>query len=106
MARAVLLAYIPLIPVSGFIDRTSGFVSLSIDRSSKGLGVEKFEGTLMSPESVPAEDQVIGPCAPDVAGQKAEFMIVANSKQTGRQLVIFLHDVVGLGFHEKPFCPR
>jgi len=91
-------------PVSGFIDRNSGFVSLSIDRTSKGLGIEQFEGSMMSPESVPADDRVVGACAPEASGENTQVMIVANSKQTGRQLVIFLYDVVGLGFHEKPFC--
>lgn len=91
-------------PVSGFIDRNSGFVSLSIDRTSKGLGIEQFEGNLMSPESVPPDDRVVGACTPVPSGEITEVMIVANSKQTGRQLVIFLYDVVGLGFHEKPFC--
>lgn len=91
-------------PVSGFIDRNSGFVSLSIDRTSKGLGIEQFEGSLMSPSSVPEPDRIVGACAPDSGGQLAEYMIVANSKETGRQLVIFLFDVVGLEFHQKRFC--
>lgn len=91
-------------PVSGFIDRNSGFVSLSIDRTSKGLGVEQFEGSLMAPSSVPEPDRVVGACAPEANNQNAEYMIVANSKQTGRQMVIFLFDVVGLDFHMKNFC--
>ncbi|MEM6320772.1 MAG: hypothetical protein AAF960_24110 [Bacteroidota bacterium] len=91
-------------PVSGFIDRNSGFVSLSIDRTSKGLGIEQYEGSLMTPESVPAADRVVGACEPLATGEQAQTMLVANSKTTGRQLVLYLYDVVPEGFHGKTFC--
>jgi hypothetical protein len=91
-------------PVSGILDRESGFVSIAIDRTSKGLGIERYEGTLVDPKSLPKEDRIIGACGPDEAGQEAETMIVLTSQSTGRQLILYRFDVVGLDFHGKQFC--
>lgn len=88
----------------GVIDTLTGYVSFAIDRTSKGLGIERFEGSLMNPTSVQEDYQIVGACVPHPEGLKAKLMMVVTSEQTGRQLILYRFDAIGLEFHGRTFC--
>jgi len=74
--------------VSGWVDKKTGYVNFTIDRTLKGLGKEQFEGTLIEVESIPEAYQMAGePCGTN-DGKKI-IMMVVTSKQTGRQLILY-----------------
>ena len=76
-------------PISGIVDKESGYVNFTIDRTSKGLGIEQFEGTLINVESIPDEYRIAGtPCGTAEDGDKS-IMMVVTSKQTDRQLILY-----------------
>lgn len=76
-------------PVSGIVDKETGYVNFKIDRTSKGLGIEQFEGTLIDAGSMPSEYQVAGPPCGTGSDENKSIMMVVTSKQTGRQLVLY-----------------
>ena len=78
-------------PVSGFVDKENNLIRISIDRTSKGLDIEEFEGMFISPELVPEEYQFDGICSP--GGDKEPFFMYLTSLKTGRQLILFRHPV-------------
>jgi len=88
----------------GVIDTLTGYVSFAIDRTSKGLGIERFEGSLMDPAPLPDDYQTVGACVPHPEGLKAKLMMVVTSEQTGRQLILYRFDAIGLDFHGRTFC--
>lgn len=78
-------------PGAGVIDQESGYVSLSIDRTSKGLDIERYEGFLIDPTSIQAEYQETGgPCSDAVDIQEDHFaMMVLTSQKTGNQIILY-----------------
>ena len=91
----------------GVIDTLSGYVSFEIDRTSKGLGKERYEGSLIDPSKTDMPDnfKIVGACEPESAQQQAKLMMVVTSELTGRQLILFRFDLKGLeAVHGKPFC--
>lgn len=84
-------------PISGIVDKESGYVNLAIDRSSKGLGVEHFEGALIQPESIPEDYRIGGGPCDNSADESKISLMVLTSRETGRQLILY-RGVNGLGY--------
>ena len=78
-------------PVSGIVDKKNNFIRIRIDRTSKGLGIEEYEGEFISPEEVPIEFSEGGICSPN--GDKEPFFMFLTSTSTGRQLILFRQPV-------------
>ncbi len=76
-------------PVSGIVDKENNIIRISIDRTSKNLGVEEYEGQFINPNNLPADTDytVGGACSPD--GTSKPNIMYLVSKQTGRQLILF-----------------
>lgn len=92
----------------GVIDTLTGYVSFAIDRTSKGLGIERFEGSLVEPTTLPINYQTIQGDCKGLDGTKPKTMMVVTSEQTGRQLILYRFDAVpgGLSFHGVEFCKK
>lgn len=89
----------------GVIDTLTGYVSFVIDRTSKGLGTERYEGSLVDPSTMPEEFLIVGACKPKPEEPRAKTMMVVTSEKTGRQLIMYRYDLFGLEEHHgKPFC--
>ncbi len=78
-------------PVSGIIDQENNFISISIDRSSKGLGIENYWGTFISPDDLP--DSCYKACNDEV--KKRDHYMMLTSETTGQQMVLFRRDPNG-----------
>jgi hypothetical protein len=76
-------------PVTGFIDKTSGQVSFTINREAKGLGVEKFVGRLVEPNSLPPDYVTNGGFCEENPSSQPIIMMVVKSELTGRTLVLY-----------------
>lgn len=84
-------------PITGIVDKESGYVNIAIDRTSKGLGIEHFEGILIQPESIPSNYTMAGlPCGTGGDESKISVMVL-TSRETGRQLILY-RAFNGLGF--------
>jgi hypothetical protein len=96
-------------PVSGVINQETGVVNISIDRTSKGLPVEFYEGRIVSPSELPEYAQNGGLCFPD-DNIKPEAIMILKSKTTGHQMILFrqvLRDADGnllFGVDERFIC--
>lgn len=76
-------------PVTGIVDKVNNYIRIKIDRTSKGLGVEEFEGQFIDPSQLPADTDyaVGGTCSPD-GSQKPHIMLL-TSLETGRQMILW-----------------
>lgn len=75
-------------PVSGIVDREANLIRISIDRTSKGLGIEDFEGQFINPNNLPDEEYFIGGACEANGSVKPNIMYL-RSLQTGRQLILW-----------------
>ena len=74
-------------PVSGILDIENNYVSFEVDRTSKGLGVESYEGRFVVPGELPLDYNIGGACTPD--GKVRDKIMLVTSLKTGRQLILF-----------------
>ena len=74
-------------PVSGIADVENNYIRIRVDRTSKGLGYEEFEGRFIGAENMPSEFISGGGCSPNDVPE--QFFMLLTSVQTGRQLVLF-----------------
>ena len=78
-------------PVTGIVDKKSNYISIAINRTSKGLGIEEFEGFFIDINETDYREWVplCNAAAVKQEDQKREYMMVLTSKQSGRQLVLY-----------------
>ncbi|MCB0654695.1 MAG: hypothetical protein KDC57_01100 [Saprospiraceae bacterium] len=74
-------------PVSGILDKKNNVISILIDRTSKGLGIEHLTGKFIDPNTL-GIDQQSRHCVYDGSKSKSYAMLL-TSETTGRQLVLF-----------------
>ena len=74
-------------PVSGLVDKQSNIIRISVDRTSKGLGIEDFEGKFINPENLPEGYNIGGLC--DADGKEKPNIMFLTSLQTGRQMILY-----------------
>ncbi|MEL7121645.1 MAG: hypothetical protein AAFO07_19510 [Bacteroidota bacterium] len=76
-------------PVTGIVDKENNIIRISIDRTSKNLGVEEFVGQFINPENLPADTDfnIGGRCSSD--GTSKPNIMFLTSLQTGRQMILF-----------------
>jgi hypothetical protein len=76
-------------PVSGIIDKENNYIRITIDRTSKNLGVEEFEGQFINPDNMPpgTDFNIGGVCSSD--GSAKPNIMFLTSLQTGRQMILF-----------------
>ncbi len=80
--------------ITGSMNAATGQVRISIDRTSKGLGVEDFIGNFVDPEDLPESYRSGTFCDPDVSGSDEtprQTIILLTSELTGRQLILYRH---------------
>jgi hypothetical protein len=75
-------------PVSGIIDQENNYISISIDRSSKGLGIENYWGTFISPDDL---TESCHKACNDILKQRDHYMLL-TSETTGQQMILFRRD--------------
>lgn len=80
-------------PISGIVDRESGYVRLAIDRRSKGGEIERYEGMLVDPQSIQHEAyrRGEGTCSKPGEGAEKKIMMVLTHEKTGQQLILYRH---------------
>ncbi|MDH3650746.1 MAG: hypothetical protein OEQ53_13765 [Saprospiraceae bacterium] len=93
--------------VYGVIDKVNNEINFWIDRSSKGAGIEEFEGVFVDINSTAyAGNDAIPGCGPPWVSGRSYMMLVV-SKQTGRQLLLYQQqtelDANGQGLDLRPF---
>lgn len=79
-------------PIYGMISTTENKIQFWIDRTSKGLGIEEFEGQFIDIEkTVYKDDDEIGPenCHPAPWSATKNHMMMVVSKQTKRTMVLY-----------------
>ncbi len=76
-------------PVTGIIDKENNIIRITIDRTSKNLGTEEFEGQFIDPRNMPpgTDYNIGGTCTGD-GTSKPNIMYLVSLK-TGRQMVLF-----------------
>lgn len=76
-------------PVSGIIDKENNYIRIVIDRTSKNLGTEEFEGQFINPDNLPAgtDFNIGGTCSAD--GTSKPNIMFLTSLKTGRQMILF-----------------
>lgn len=74
-------------PVSGIVDKENNIIRIAIDRTSKGLGIEEYEGQFINPATLPEAYIKGGVCSPD--NSKQPNIMFLTSLKTGRQLILF-----------------
>jgi hypothetical protein len=77
-------------PVSGIIDRENNYIYISIDRSSKGLGIENYWGTFIHSADLDPTTSAYKACNDNLI-DRSYFMLL-TSETTGQQLVLFRRD--------------
>ena len=82
-------------PVSGVINQESGAVSIAIDRTSKGLPIEYYEGSIVKKDDLPAYAQNGGICVED-SSIKPDAIMLLTSKTTGAQMILFRQNAFGV----------
>ena len=75
-------------PVSGVIDKENNVIRISIDRTSKGFGVEELTGQFIDAEQLPNPDYQLGGVCSSDSNEKPNIMLLTSS-QTGRQMILF-----------------
>ncbi len=76
-------------PVSGIIDKSTGYVDFVIDRRLKGLGEERFVGHMVEPKSMPADYQSGTWCGKEATYSERTTIMCVKSQLTGRQLILY-----------------
>jgi hypothetical protein len=76
-------------PVSGIVDKENNIIRISIDRTSKNLGIEEFVGQFINPDNLPPDTDfnIGGVCSSD--GTSKPNIMFLTSLQTGRQMILF-----------------
>lgn len=76
-------------PVFGTVDKENNYIRISIDRTSKNLGIEEFEGQFINPDNLPPGTNwnVGGACSPD--GRERPNIMFLTSLKTGRQMILY-----------------
>lgn len=82
-------------PVSGTISKATGEVQFVIDRTSKGLGLEHYDGNIVQTNTLPEYAQNGGVCGEDDS-VKPEAIMVVTSQETGKQMILFRQAVFGV----------
>ncbi len=79
-------------PVHGIVDKENNYIRISIDRTSKNLGIEEFEGQFINPDNMPAgtDFNIGGVCSSD--GTSKPNIMFLTSLKTGRQMILFRGD--------------
>ncbi len=82
-------------PVSGFVDKANNIIEIKVDRTSKGLEVEFFDGLFISPDRVPdtpAWRNGHGGCNAQgfaqPSNQRREDFMLLTSRSTGLQVLL------------------
>lgn len=73
-------------PFYGIVNYQTGEISITIDRSSKGLGTEEFTGEFIDMQNTAYGQPTLEVCGS--AKEKAGHMIMLTSKTNGRQLLV------------------
>ena len=74
--------------VSGVVDKENNVIRISIDRTSKGLGIEDYEGQFIDPAQLPDPEYAIGGVCADDDSSQPNIMFL-TSVQTKRQMILF-----------------
>ncbi len=76
-------------PVSGVVDKESGIINIVIDRTSKNLGVERFNGMFIEDDQIPQNSswRSGGPCIEENGTEMFDFMLLTSEK-TGQQILM------------------
>lgn len=77
-------------PISGIVDKVNNLISIRIDRTSKNLGFEDFEGFFVDPEDMPPGYSLGGVCESD--GNAKPRLMYLTSQTTQRQLLLWRND--------------
>ena len=75
-------------PITGTIDKETGLIDFTIDRSNKGLGTERFTGAIIDPSFLPENYQVGGKCGTS-ENNIPEAVMLITSENTGRKLILY-----------------
>ncbi|MBX2872571.1 MAG: hypothetical protein KTR30_10740 [Saprospiraceae bacterium] len=80
-------------PITGIVDKENNLISIRIDRTSKNLGFEDFEGFFVDPDQMPAgsDYNIGGICNPELGNSKPKLMYLV-SQTTKRQLLLWRND--------------
>lgn len=80
-------------PITGIVDKENNLISIRIDRTSKNLGFEDFEGFFVDPNQMPAgTDYNIGGICNAVNGRSMPKLMYLVSQTTRRQLLLWRND--------------
>lgn len=74
-------------PVYGMMNTNDNKIQFWIDRSSKGLGIEEFEGQFIDINQTPYNDENTPDCG--TWGKTKLHMMMVTSKQTNRSLLLY-----------------
>ncbi len=75
--------------VTGIVDKVNNIINIRIDRTSKNLGFEDFEGFFVDPDKMPAgSDYNIGGICANNGDAKPKLMYLVSQK-TKRQLLLW-----------------
>ena len=74
-------------PVYGMINTNDNIIQFWIDRTSKGLGIEEFEGQFIDIDTTPYNDDRTPDCG--AWGKTKLHMMMVTSKQTQRSLLLY-----------------
>ena len=78
-------------PVSGFVDKENGMIEIKIDRSSKGLGIERFSGLFVDDDQLPDSDEWrngFAGCNTQMSDERWVEGMLLTSQSTGAQLLM------------------
>ena len=80
-------------PITGVVDKENNLISIRIDRTSKNLGFEDFEGFFVDPDQMPAgSDYNIGGVCRAENGRSMPKLMYLTSRTTQRQLLLWRND--------------
>lgn len=80
-------------PITGIVDKENNLISIRIDRTSKNLGFEDFEGFFVDPDQMPAgSDYNIGGVCRAENGRSMPKLMYLVSRTTQRQLLLWRND--------------
>lgn len=76
--------------VTGIVDKTNNIINIRVDRTSKNLGFEDFEGFFVDPNKMPAgSDYNIGGICSAENGRSMPKLMYLVSQTTKRQLLLW-----------------
>ncbi len=80
-------------PITGIIDKENNLISIRIDRTSKNLGFEDFEGFFIDPDQIPeGTDYNLGGICNAQFGRRMPKLMYLISRTTQRQLLLWRND--------------